>query len=194
MLERYSDHYSTLDIARGAFPGLFDLIHDVTPWEQKTITLYGETHDVPRLTAWYGDPGMTYHYSGIVNHPHPWTGRLNEIKREVERMTGATFNSCLLNLYQHGKHHVSLHADDEPGLVIGAPIASVSLGGTRRFRVVRNIYPPPLKKRNNYSLELRDGDLVVMGGDFQTHWKHGISKTTKEVDPRINLTFRKFRK
>ena len=35
-----------------------------------------------------------------------------------------------------------------------------------------------------------DGNLLVMHGPTQAHWKHGIRRTAKPCGPRINLTFR----
>ena len=67
-----------------------------TAWRQECIKLYGKPVDVPRLTAWYGEEGTAYTYSGIVNEPQPWTPALLEIKRPVEVMARVTFNSVLL--------------------------------------------------------------------------------------------------
>ena len=40
-------------------------------------------------------------------------------------------------------------------------------------------------------LPLPCGSLLLMGGDTQRHWKHGIAKIRQPCGPRINLTFRK---
>ncbi|HEY9645221.1 MAG TPA: hypothetical protein V6C88_02570, partial [Chroococcidiopsis sp.] len=34
---------------------LFEILLAQTPWQQDTITLYGQSMPIPRLTAWYGD-------------------------------------------------------------------------------------------------------------------------------------------
>ena len=34
-------------------------------WTQDTIKLFGKTHLIPRLNAWYGDSGTDFSYSGI---------------------------------------------------------------------------------------------------------------------------------
>src|SRR5262245_16611155 len=52
---------------------LLQELRDTTAWRQETLTLYGRRIDVPRLTAWYGDEGTRYRYSGITNVPLPWT-------------------------------------------------------------------------------------------------------------------------
>jgi hypothetical protein len=42
-------------------------LRDTTAWRQETITFYGKMIDIPCLTAWYGDAGTGYAYSGIRN-------------------------------------------------------------------------------------------------------------------------------
>ena len=37
---------------------------------------------------------------------------------------------------------------------------------------------------------LQHGQLIVMRGSTQTHWRHAIMKSSKIHTPRINLTFR----
>jgi alkylated DNA repair dioxygenase AlkB len=40
-------------------------------WEQRALLVYGKRHPEPRLTAWYGDEGAQYSYSGTTRHPKP---------------------------------------------------------------------------------------------------------------------------
>ena len=51
----------------------FAELRDTSPWEQKP-GVFG--HMQPRLTASYGDEGVTYRYSGTVNVAIPWTPTL----------------------------------------------------------------------------------------------------------------------
>src|SRR4051794_32168410 len=51
-----------------------------TDWQQEQINLYGRLIDVPRLTAWHGDAGKSYRYSGITVDPAPWTPTLLVIR------------------------------------------------------------------------------------------------------------------
>jgi alkylated DNA repair dioxygenase AlkB len=159
-----------------------------TPWRQESIKLYGKSIDVPRLTAWYGDEGMGYTYSGIVNEPQPWTPALLEVKRAVEVPAGVMFNSVLLNRYRSGKDSVAWHADDEKEFGENPVIASVSFGGTRTFQFQH-------KKRKDLkaSVELTHGSLLIMRGATQHKWLHQIPKTAKDVPERVNLTFRAVR-
>ena len=157
------------------------------PWRQEKIALFGRSVDVPRLTAWHGEAGLSYSYSGIAMAPLPWTPDLLEIKRAVETAAGAAFNSVLLNLYRDGRDSVSWHSDDEPELGRQPVIASVSLGATRRFVLKHKTR----KDLEPVSLDLGHGSLLIMAGATQRHWAHRIPKTRRAVGPRINLTFRR---
>jgi alkylated DNA repair dioxygenase AlkB len=175
-------------------PALFDAVAAdrlllellaTTAWRQETITLYGKQIDVPRLTAWYGDEGTSYVYSGIKNVPLPWTAALLEVKRAVEPPAGVVFNSVLLNRYRTGKDSVSWHADDEAEFGDQPVIASVSFGGTRTFQ-----FKHKKRKELTASVELTHGSLLIMRGGTQANWLHQIPKTPKQVEERLNLTFR----
>lgn len=150
------------------------------------MRFYGKEIDIPRLTAWYGDPGKSYTYSGISMPPLPWTETLRAIKSRIEGVVHAGFNSVLLNCYRSGKDGVSWHSDDEPELGPQPIIGSLSLGGTRVLQLRHKIrkYLPRVE------LALGAGSLLVMRDQTQRYWQHRIPKTKKSVAPRINLTFR----
>ncbi|ADE13462.1 Alkylated DNA repair protein-like protein [Nitrosococcus halophilus Nc 4] len=103
-----------------------EVLRTKVTWTQEQIKLYGKTYDVPRLTAWYGDVGKIYTYSGIRTVAMPWTAPLLEIKSAIEQASLAPFNSVLLNYYRSGLDGVSWHSDDEPELGKNPIIASVS--------------------------------------------------------------------
>jgi alkylated DNA repair dioxygenase AlkB len=155
----------------------FAELRDSAPWEQKKAA-FG--HLQPRLTASYGDDGVTYLYSGTENRAVPWTPTLLEIKRKIEAVRGR-YNYCLLNRYRSGQDSVGMHADDEPGM--GDVIGSLSLGATRTFRIRHN------KTKETWAFQLGSGTLV-MAGTMQRFWKHEVPKTAEDVGERINLTFR----
>ncbi len=157
------------------------------PWEQKKIMIFGKPVLEPRLTAWIGDPGAAYTYSGIRMVPLPWTETLLEIKNRVENSVGEKFNSVLANLYRDHRDSMGLHSDDEKELGKKPTIASVSFGAARKFIMKhKTIKTLPQK---NYLLE--SGSLLIMRGETQKFWKHGIPKDSRPCGPRINLTFRK---
>ena len=158
---------------------------EATAWRQDTITFLGEKKLIPRLTAWYGDEGIIYKYSRIINVALPWTQPLLEVKRAVEPPSGVMFNGVLLIRYRTGQDSVSWHADDEPEFGDRPVIASVSFGGTRTFQLKH-------KTRNDLkaSIELTHGSLLIMRAGTQANWLHQIPKTARRVKERVNLTFR----
>ncbi|HIK36669.1 MAG: alpha-ketoglutarate-dependent dioxygenase AlkB [Geminocystis sp.] len=167
----------------------FERLKNEIVWEEKEITLFGKTYKMPRLTAWYGDAEAVYSYSGLTFYPKPWNGVLLSLREKVEGFVGSSFNCVLLNLYRDGKDSMGWHSDDERELGENPLIASVSFGGERRFLL------RPKDKRNpkRGEIVLRHGSLLIMGGETQKHWLHGIPKTSKPVTARINLTFRYIR-
>ena len=159
---------------------------EATPWRQETITLFGKTHLQPRLLSWCGDANASYRYSGKTYQPEPWTPLLDDLRGRLERLTGASFNSVLLNYYRDHRDSMGLHADDEPELGPQPTIASLSLGEERKL-----IFRPRAKgEAGKLDIPLPDGSVLVMAGQTQTNWKHGIRKLNRPCGPRLNLTFR----
>lgn len=154
-------------------------------WKQDSLKIYGKSVPLPRLTAWYGDSGAAYTYSGIKSEPNPWNDGLLHTKRRIEEITGSTFNCVLLNWYRDGQDSLSWHADDEAELGKDPVIASANFGATRDFQ---------LRSNKNYNhkitIPLRHGTLLVMRGELQRHWQHSVPKRAKVDGSRFNLTFR----
>ncbi len=159
------------------------LLHE-TPWTQPSTRVYGRTVPVPRRLAWYGD--AAYGYSGLAHVPQPWTPLLAEIRARIEAACGQPFNGLLVNLYRDGQDRMGWHSDDEPVLGRDPTIASLNLGGSRRFDLRRRG-----THRIAHSVELDHGSLLVMAGGTQHHWQHQIARTARPSAPRINLTFRR---
>lgn len=161
---------------------VFARLLEETSWREESVVVYGKRHLQPRLTAWYGD--ASYTYSGLHLEPLPWTALLLELRAAVEAVCGQRFNSVLLNRYRNGRDSMGMHSDDEPELGSEPVIASLSYGATRTF-ILRH-------KRNKQTvrLALEDGTLLLMSGQLQRHWLHGINKSARPLGERINLTFR----
>lgn len=164
---------------------LFVALRAEIAWRDEEILLFGVRRRVPRQVAWYGDPGASYTYSGVVHEPLPWTVTLREIKARAEALAGCRFNSVLLNRYRDGRDGMGWHADDEPELGPEPVIASLSFGATRRFRMRHR-----RRKTEVADFDLAHGSLLLMRGPTQHHWLHAVPKTRRPVGERINLTFR----
>lgn len=154
-------------------------------WEQLPVRLFGRSIPQPRLTAFYGDAGVRYRYSGLTLEARGWTPDLKRISQLVTRYSGRIFNSVLCNLYRNGNDYMGWHADDEPELGQDPAIASVSFGVARRF-VLKSRERSPERRE----FLLLPGSLLLMSGDLQRHWLHQLPKAKRVKGPRVNLTFR----
>jgi alkylated DNA repair dioxygenase AlkB len=161
------------------------LIRD-TPWQQRLVKMYDREVLTPRLTAWYGNAdGIDYGALG-KSTPMDWTASLLELKKLVEPVSGISFNSVLLNYYRNGRDSVAWHSDKETVMGSHPIIASVSFGAVRSFDIRKKE-----DHHEKYSVRLEHGSLLIMKGDLQSGWEHRIAKTTENIGPRINLTFRR---
>jgi alkylated DNA repair dioxygenase AlkB len=175
-----------LKLARSHDEILRQLIAD-TPWRQERVLVWAKEYRQPRLTAWYGDPGCNYSYSGIALAPLTWTDLLQDVKRRVEGAAATAFNSVLVNYYRDNRDGMGFHSDDEPELGARPVIASLSLGEERTLVLKHktNTLAKPVR------LRLLSGSLLLMRGETQRHWKHGVAKESRPCGPRVNLTFRR---
>ena len=147
-------------------------------WQHEHITLFGERRRVPRLVAWYGDPGIGYRYSGVDHIAQGWPEPFTDLRRRLELDLGIRSNFVLLNRYRNGLDSMGWHADDERELL--GPVISVSLGATRRLHLRKQRRDP------TQTLTLGHGDLLVHPRDYP----HALPKTKQAVGERVNLTFR----
>jgi alkylated DNA repair dioxygenase AlkB len=161
-------------------------IHAEAQWEQHRVRVCGREYECPRLSAWYGDAGAVYRYSGQTLWPRPWTPAIYEIRERVETLLAERFDGVLLNLYRDGRDGMGWHSDDERELGESPTIASVSLGAARRFRLRHRSRPDVAPCEWN----LGHGSLIVMRGPTQRYWRHCVPKTRRPVGERVNLSFR----
>lgn len=62
-------------------------------------------------------------------------------------------------------------------------VAAISLGVSRKFRIVAN-------GKRVLDIQTENGQLLVMDGIFQKVFKHAIPKEKKIKTDRVSLTFR----
>ena len=165
---------------------LLTTLIDTTPWRCEEIVMWGKKMQQPRLSAWYGDNESHYSYSGIHLTPLPWTPLLKKIKCKIESIATSQFNSVLLNYYRNNLDSMGMHSDDERELGQHPVIASFSLGAERTL-----IFKHKQKKYRTVKIPLHSGSLLIMSGNTQNQWSHGILKEKMSCGPRINLTYRK---
>lgn len=153
-------------------------------WRQHSLRLFGREMPSPRLSAWHGDAGVQYAYSGARYAASPWTPALSRVRERVERAVGTGFNGVLANRYRDGADGMGWHSDDEPELGPEPVIVSASFGSPRRILLRHRA------SGRREALLLGPGSLLLMAGASQCAWRHSVPKTRAPVGERINLTFR----
>ncbi len=159
------------------------------PWQQDDIKMFGRTVRIPRLQVWCGDKGTAYRYSGKTLQPHPWHPILRKLRERCESICGSPLNAVLGNYYRDGNDSMGWHADNEPELVAGSPIVSVSFGVERDFDFKH--VDDSREKPCRYRLSLEHGSVLIMHGDTQKYWQHALPKRKRCERPRMNFTFRR---
>lgn len=162
----------------------FNALMENIEWKNDEAIIYGKHIITKRKVAWYGNSNFSYTYSNTTKEALSWTKELLELKQLIEKISGDTFNSCLLNLYHNGDEGMAWHSDDEKSLGLNTCIASLSFGAERKFSLKHKV------SKDTISQLLENGSLLIMKGATQSNWLHCLPKTKKVTTPRINLTFR----
>ncbi|CAI5746057.1 unnamed protein product [Peronospora destructor] len=180
---------------------MFKQAWEAHPKEYDTIMMFGKPTKLPRFQQLCGEMG-SYRYSGKTyeaqkKYPRGLRHAVKHMQRIVEdpttlrtRLTGG-----LVNWYENGDHYIGPHADDERDMIACSPIVALSLGATRRFVFTKKTSRDAPKDGEvvaRMELQIRDGDLMIMGGTTQKTHKHTVPKMARCREPRISVTMRCF--
>lgn len=147
---------------------LFAALVEDAAWSQPVVRMYDREVLTPRLVARV-DP---------ATHPV-----IPELIESLSTRYGTRLDQVSAGWYRDGNDSVAYHGDRIARERPRSIVATVSLGGARRF-LIRPQGGGPAR-----SFSLGHGDLVVMGGSCQRTWEHTIPKVSS-ADPRIALMFR----
>ena len=166
---------------------LLDEVVETADWQQERFVMFGREIAAPRLTAWYGEPGASYRYSGVVRPARAWRGTIRCLAARVAATAAWHFNYVLVNRYRDGNDMLGWHADDEADLGERPVLAAISVGAERVFR---------MKLRGGGSSDaivLGHGSLLLMWGNSQRDYKHCLPRTKRGLGERLSFTFRQTR-
>ena len=164
---------------------LLDGLIDAANWQQERFAMFGRLVVAPRLTAWYGEPGATYRYSGVDRPAATWLPPIRDLALQVATAVAWRFNYVLVNRYRNGKDMLGWHADDEADLGETPVLAAISVGAERVFRI------RPRSGGASKGRVLGHGSLLLMWGNSQRDYKHCLPRTGRSVGERLSFTFRR---
>ena len=176
----YKPSFLTQDSATNIYQFLVQHID----WQQPTVRVWGQDHQVPRLQYWMGEVGKDYQYSGKIFTAAAWLPIVDKLRQQVVQTCGFEFNSVLLNWYRDGRDKMGWHADNEEELGPSPAIAMVTLGAQRSFQYKH------LESQVSENLEVEHGSLLLMKPGMQEHYHHQVPPRAKVTQGRISLTFR----
>lgn|SRR3989338_9872593 len=165
-------------------PQVFEELWSLRPDCPSKVRVFGHLYDTPRLMQTFG---QDYYFSG-QEHPslpvtHPYLIRLREW---VHHHSGLPYGQILINWYRSGQDYIADHSDDEKSFVPGSAIYSFSFGAQRKFNI-RSKKTRVIEQE----LSLKNNTLVIMCGEMQKYYKHGVPKSSTS-GRRLNITFRYF--
>lgn len=127
-------------------------------------------------------------YSGVTHYPQDYQegGIIKDLTLAAGEQLGCKFNNTQVIVY--GPNGIiRFHGDDEPELVPGSPIASISLESTRVMQFKH------LTTGEHCEVKLEAGDLTVINQTDQTSWHHAISLGAEPNGERVALICRMLR-
>jgi alkylated DNA repair dioxygenase AlkB len=164
----------------------FEVLWALKPDTQATFRIYGKEIPIPRFQLLLGHG---YRFSGKshlaedFNLENPGHQILRALLDYVCQETKCEYNGLIVNFYRDGHDYIGPHRDDTRDLVPDSEVWSVSFGGTRKFKLVGP---------DRHTFMLHDNEVLIMGGDCQTHYKHSVPKCVS-TERRINVTMRRFK-
>lgn len=190
-------HTPLVNDSNGCIVSLYEHVlsqHDAESWLQElaeTLPWKVEQDNFgpqSRPTCYFGDTNCVFSYVGLVLEPKPWPPSLDRLRSLVTQTCGGArlLTACLVNHYPQGRGHIPWHYDEVRAHGTQNLVASLSLGGPRRFQ---------LRKRDTnqvvYDQLLSSGSVLWMQGKTQEYYEHCLPLDENESNPhRISITFR----
>lgn len=155
----------------------------VLPTKKHDFRWHGHALKQTRMNWACGDAGVYHEFGGVDVPIHEWTPELLGLRQRIVDVFDVYCNFCLLNHYRDGKDAIAPHSDGEL-YAKKRSVMTLSTGITRKMQLLEK------KTGREIEFDVEHGDLFVMWGDVQQHWKHGIREEPHARGERISLTFR----
>ena len=148
------------------------------------IYMHGRLVKTPR---WQQAYGADYRYTGQVNRALPITSDMQPFLDWSRAQVDGRLNGLLFNWYDAiQNHYIGKHRDSRQGLVMGAPIVTISLGSARIFRL------RPYRGEGMRDFVVENGSVLVIPWDTNLAWTHEVPHRKSDSGQRISVTLRAF--
>ena len=170
----------------------FDNLWALQPVEPQQIRMSGRMVDIPRRQKAFGH---NYQFSGQTAVAGPTPVLLEPYLKWAQAAVDNRLNGLLLNWYAGElRHYIGPHHDDTRQLFHGSPIATISLGERRMFRLTRE---EKLDGRRTVvdkrEFDVEPGSVIILPWKTNLAWKHSVPHFARYHGRRISITLRAFR-
>ncbi|MEZ4383771.1 MAG: alpha-ketoglutarate-dependent dioxygenase AlkB [Nannocystaceae bacterium] len=161
-----------------------DALWALHPADYHVIKMHGRDVATPR---WQQAYGADYRYTGRVNRALPVTAQMRPYLEWARAAVDPRLSGLLFNWYDpERRHYIGKHRDSTKGMVEGAPIVTISLGGARLLRM------RPYGGEGTRDFEAEHGSVYVIPYATNLAWTHEVPHRAKDRGRRISITLRAF--
>lgn len=138
------------------------------------------------LPRWQRAYEVDYSFSNRVSKAHPCPPEFKPFLAWAKGLD-ERYNGMLVNWYDDEKgHYIGRHRDSTEGINTEVPILTLSLGGTRNFRM------RPFRDKGFFDIPAEDGAVIVIPWGTNARYTHEVPASVRHVGRRISVTFRSF--
>ncbi len=130
-----------------------------------------------------GDEGVYHEFRGVSVDIHDWSDICLNLKKRILLEFDVYNNFCLINHYRDGRDAIAPHSDGEL-YSKNKSVFTTAVGATRKMKLVHT------SSSKIILFDFEAGDLLLMCGNAQRKWKHGIDVDPSVIRPRYSFTFR----
>jgi alkylated DNA repair dioxygenase AlkB len=162
----------------------FQALWALHPEHFHQVRMFGRLVPVPRWSQSYG---RDYHYSGTLHAALPMPDVLAPLLVWSTAHIDKQLNGLLVNWYDGALgHKIGPHRDNEPELIVGAPIVTISFGEARTFRL------RSLMDRKVHDIEVTDGSVLILPHTTNLAFTHEVAASKRRQGRRTSITIRAF--
>jgi alkylated DNA repair dioxygenase AlkB len=162
----------------------FEILWQLHPREYHRIKLFDRWVQTPR---WQQAYHKDYIYTGQLNRALPVPNAILPFWHWGQGCLDRRLNGILLNWYdgQLG-HYIGKHRDSITNMIDGAPIVTISLGESRKFRL------RPWRGKGYLDFAANHGTVFILPYATNLNWTHEVPGSKKYQGQRISITLRAF--
>ena len=113
------------------------------------------------------------------------TPSLGKILDIINVRFDSDYNGIIINYYKDGSDYIDKHSDSRNHPDNG--VLLISYGSKRNFRIFDKVTDVKVK-----DIDLIHGEMIHMGGDFQTEFTHDVEQDFSITTDRYSISFHKY--